>query len=77
MLRMCWTENTSVGWSEGVSERWDVPSEKLKKIASLESSPMLRACSSCPHRHPKGELCAWPYDDRWGRITAKTCACTK
>lgn len=43
-----------------MSDRWDVPSEKLRRMAEGKNTANLRACSSCPHWHPKGELCAYP-----------------
>lgn len=50
-------------------DRWDVPSEKLRRIAATAIAPSFRECPSCCHRHAKGDLCG--YQLRWGR----TCAC--
>lgn len=40
-------------------ERWDVPSERLRRVAALEPFPLARECPRCHHRHPKGERCGY------------------
>lgn len=49
-------------------ERWDVPSDRLRRIASAESAPQFRECGGCHHRHPAGERCGYPIGDN-------TCRC--
>lgn len=49
-----------------MTEEWDKPSAALAKIAALESSPLLRACNRCKHRHGKGEKCYYPRNPEFG-----------
>lgn len=41
------------------TERWDVPSDRLKRIASSKSAPHLRECPMCTHRHETGQACGY------------------
>lgn len=43
-------------------ERWDVPSERLRRIASADGAPQFRECGACKHRHPKRERCGYPVE---------------
>jgi hypothetical protein len=39
-------------------ERWDVPSERLKKLVALKNTPSMEPCPACPHRaHPGLNYC--------------------
>ena len=51
-------------------ERWDVPSDRLARIAASEIPPHMRECKHCTHRHPKGEMCGRPNADY-----SATCRC--
>ena len=53
-------------------ERWDVPSERLKRIAGATSAPQFRECPRCPHRHPKAERCGYPVEQA---PVARVCEC--
>lgn len=54
-------------------ERWDVPSERLKRIAGAKEAPLFRECSRCPHRHAKGERCGYPTESA---PVPRVCECT-
>ena len=55
-----------------MSEPWDKPSERLKRIASYKPLPMFRECGWCFHRHPQGERCGhYTFDG------SETCACRR
>lgn len=46
-----------------MTDRWDVPSDKLRKIAATKNTPSMRTpCAKCGHRHPRGELCGLQVD---------------
>ncbi len=53
-------------------ERWDVPDERLARIASRAEHPPFRLCGHCDHRHPRGEECGYQHDPRYsGNPTCK------
>lgn len=42
-----------------MTDRWDVPDERLARIASRPEEPRFRECPHCHHRHAKGETCGY------------------
>lgn len=51
-------------------ERWDVPSERLRRIASAEIAPQFRECAMCGHRHQRRGRCGYPIEGD------RACMCT-